>query len=152
MTGSLSDPSIRRVILNPWRYLRLFRGVPGAPARPAVPVDRHAELERELEPVFTSLAAAQKDGDDIVAQAKAQAERRRSDAAQKALRIVEDARARADEARTRTASAEIDAARATAEGVIKQGRAEAESIDAVVRERLAATIDDLIARAAGKVS
>src|SRR4051794_11213301 len=86
--------------------LERFRpvGSPGAAAPAGVPVDRVAELSRELQPVFDELAEVQQRCAELRAAAAAEAGARRDRAAAQARAIVAAARLDAEAQRADAAA------------------------------------------------
>lgn len=80
-------------------------GAPGAAAPAGVPVDRRAERERELRPVFDELAATEVEARRIRGAATADASARTAAAAESARALVAAARRDAEVGRAESAAA-----------------------------------------------
>jgi hypothetical protein len=89
-------------------------GAPGAAAPAGVPVDRVAELDRELQPIFDALAATELEAVRIRTTAAAEARRRTAAAEEEARAIVDAARRDAEVRRAEAAAA-----------ILRQGEREA---------------------------
>jgi vacuolar-type H+-ATPase subunit H len=128
--------------------LRRFRlhNVPGAPAATGVPVDRTAELDSELEPVFSALEGAQRHAADLVEAATRAAASRRSDAVEKGRRLVAEAHARTGPARAEAASALLARADGERTRLLAAARMEVERIGLVTGERSPALVDEVVRR------
>jgi hypothetical protein len=124
--------------------LQRFRpvGTPGAAAPAGVPVDRVAELSRELQPVFDALADVQEEAGRIRAIATAEARARLTAAEQQAAVLVDAARRDAGAARAEVAA---EGAR-RAEAVAAAALATAEHDAAAVTARAAARYAELTER------
>lgn len=128
-------------------FLRQFRGgVPGAPTPAGVPVDRRAELERELTPVLSRLDGAQSEADAIVAAARAEADARRARANAMAIQIVAAARGAAAVEQQRTTEARLAGADAERVTLLDAAQAEAERIDRAAQDRVPSLVTELAAR------
>jgi hypothetical protein len=128
-------------------FLRRFRGgVPGAPLPAGVPVDRRAELEAELAPVFELLEATQREAVATVAAARTEAERRRAAAREAAAQL--GAQTQRDAEAERSAAAANRRASAGVEGraLVDAAAAEVARIDRVAGERAPAMIERLVDR------
>ena len=129
------------------RFLSRFRGgVPGAPLRAGVPLDRRAELEAELAVVFDLLEAPQREAAAIVSEAQAEAARRRSRAAEEAAQLI--AQADHDAGAEQSAAAASLSAKAEIEGrsFAAAAQTEADRIERTARERAPAVIEQLAGR------
>ena len=118
-------------------FLRRFRG--GG-------VDGRAELEAELAVGFDLLEEPQREADALVAQAKAEAERRRSSAAEQAAQLVAQAHADAPAEQSKAAAVRLARAEVERGPLLEAARAEAARIDQVARERLPALIAEIVNR------
>ena len=123
-----------------------FHGVPGAPAPAGVPVDRTAEIEAELAPVFSLLEAAQHRATELVEGATADAARRRAEAAEQARFILAQARTEAEAARIESATVRLTQAQREARAFADQARLEAERIARVSSERTPELVEEVVRR------
>ncbi|HXY27566.1 MAG TPA: hypothetical protein VEH82_04735 [Acidimicrobiales bacterium] len=123
-----------------------FHGVPGAPALVPVPVDRTAELEAELTPVFAALAEVQGVAAATVDTAEREARARRAAAAEEARRIVAEARGRVIAARDEAAAARQAEAEAESRRVLAAGEAEAERVGRLSAARVDALAELVVTR------
>jgi len=121
-----------------------FHGVPGAPAAAAVPIDRGAELEAELAPIFSALEATELAAAEVVAAARRAAAKRRSDASEEARQLVQAARAGASAARAGAAATGLQVAAAERSRVLAAGLAEAERVGRVASGRTPALVDEVV--------
>lgn len=112
------------------RFLRRFAAVapPGPAGRAGVPVDRRAAIERELAPVFASLAGAQAAAEDLRATARAGAERLLADSARQAGEELAAARVRAAALRQLAFEERMAAGRAERAALLAGARDEADRI------------------------
>jgi vacuolar-type H+-ATPase subunit H len=122
-----------------------FHGVPGAPSSVAVPADRPAELERELAPVFAALDDAEAAARAILDRALREADRRRAEATDAAMRAVAEANASAAAARSESATATLEVAETTRTRLLEAARAEAERIADQSAERAPALVEKVVA-------
>jgi vacuolar-type H+-ATPase subunit H len=106
-----------------------------------MPVDRRADLEAELSPVFAQLAAAQRAADDLLAHARTDAQQRVSAAGAQAGGLIESALATADVERTRAAQERIAQAGAARDALLAAARSEAARIDRAAQERVPAVVE-----------
>ena len=123
-----------------------FHGVPGAPAPAGVPVDRTAEIEAELTPVFALLEAAQFRATALVEEAMAETAHRRAAAAEQALAILVEARSQADAARAESAAVRLAQAERQRRAFAEGARHEVERIARVSAERTPELVEELVRR------
>ena len=123
-----------------------FHGVPGAPAPAGVPVDRTAEIEAELAPVFSLLEAAQHRATELDEGATADAARRRGEAAEHVRHILAQARTEADAARMESATVRLAQAQREARELAERARLEAERIARVSAERTPGLVEEVVRR------
>jgi len=123
-----------------------FHGVPGAPIATGVPVDRAAEIEAELIPVFLLLEAAQFRATELVEEATVETARRRAAAAEQARRILVQARSQADAARAESAAVRLAQAEGQRWTLAEGARHEAERIARVSAERAPELVEELVRR------
>ena len=123
-----------------------FHGVPGAPAPAGVPVDRSAEIEAELSPVFSLLEAAQIRATALVEEATAETARRRAAGAEQARRILVQARSEADAARAESAAVRLAQAEGRRRALAVGARHETERIARVSAERAPELVEELVRR------
>lgn len=121
-----------------------FHGVPGAPVAAGVPVDRGAQFEAELAPVFSALEDAQHHAEDLVAAATREAARLRADAAERGHRLVTDARAHASGARSDAAQAVLTRADGERMALLAAARTEVDRIDLVAAERTPTVVEHVV--------
>jgi flagellar biosynthesis/type III secretory pathway protein FliH len=126
-------------------FLLRFRavGVPGAAGAPAVPGEA---LDAELAPVFALFEASERAADVIDAQTRKQTEASQAAAAEQTARIVGDARAKAGSEQAAEAAAWFARADATCAELRAKAAAEVARIDAVMPQRLAPLVAELVAR------
>jgi hypothetical protein len=125
-------------------------GVPGALAG-AVPADREAGRDAELEPVFGALDGAEAEARGIRARAAEQAEAIRAEGARRAEAIVREAVARApDECEQAARRTRLDTDEYCAT-VIERSRTRAESVRSRAEPRLRALVDRIVAEAAARL-
>lgn len=128
-------------------FLRHFRGgVPGAPSVAGVPVDRRAELERELAPVFAALDDAQRDAGRIVADARDAAAAARARAEAGAAGIVAQARAGQSAEQQTAAATRMAATRTACAAIAAAADADAERIRRAAAAQTPALIDAIVAQ------
>lgn len=116
---------------------------PGAPGRRGVPVDRAAERESELAPLFAVLAETEQAAADVRRRAVAEADRVRRDAQRHAETLVADARTRVEAVRAgarANAMASVDRER-------EQARLATRHVTEQRRRRAAEKTPALVARA-----
>lgn len=126
--------------------LRRFKpaGAPGAAIGAAVPADRTAEHDAELQPLFASLQDAEAEAQAIRARAAAEATDIRQEARLRAESIVEEAAERATleqekaERQARTAAERCSAA------LIEQARTRAESLRVHAQPRVQEYVDRFV--------
>jgi len=123
-----------------------FHGVPGTPALVPVPVDRTAEVETELTPVFAALTEVQRVAAATVDTAEREARARRAAAAEEAQRIVAEARGGVVAARDDAAAARLAEAEAERRGVLAAGETEAERVGRLSGARVDALAELVVAR------
>ena len=126
--------------------LRRFRihGVPGAPVAAGVPVDRGAQFEAELTPVFSALEEAQHDAEDLVGAATREAARLRADAAERGHRLVAAARGDAASARSEGAQSVLTQAERECIALLAAAATEVDRISRVAAERTPAVVDHVV--------
>ena len=117
-------------------------GAPGPAAPAGVPVDRVAELDRELQPVFDVLAATEDEALRIRATAAAEARRRAAAAAEQAQAIVDAARRDAEVRRAEAAAAVLHQGELEAAASRSAAEREAAELTARAQHRL----PDLVAQ------
>jgi hypothetical protein len=124
--------------------LERFRpvGAPGAAAPAGVPVDRVAELSRELQPVFDELLEVQERCAELRAAAEVEARRRRDRGAEEARTIVAAARLDAEAQRADAAGRVREEAERESAATVAAAEREA----AEIRRRVAERLDDHVAR------
>jgi hypothetical protein len=122
-----------------------FRPVatPGAPGRRGVPVDRVAERESELAPLFAFLVETERAAAEIRQRAVAEADRVRCDARLRAEALVAEARVRVEALRSDAAAH----ARASADEERARARLAARTVTVELSDRAAERLPDLVARA-----
>jgi flagellar biosynthesis/type III secretory pathway protein FliH len=118
-------------------------GVPGAAGAPAVPGEA---LDAELAPVFALFEASERAADAIDADARERTEASRAQAAEQTGQIVGDARVKSGDEQAAEAAAWFARADATCAELRANAAAEVARIDAVVPQRLAPLVDELVAR------
>ncbi len=118
-------------------------GVPGAAGAPAVPGDA---LDAELAPVFALFEASERAADEIDADTRRRTESARAEAVERSGRIVGDARANASAEQSTAAAAWFARADVTCAELRATSAAEVARIDAVVPQRLAPLVAELVAR------
>jgi len=123
-----------------------FHGVPGAPVAAGVPVDRGAQFEAELTPVFSALEDAQHHAEDVVGAATREAARLRADAAERGHRLLADARAGAGAAHSEGAESVLARADVERMSLLAAAGAEADRISRVAAERTPAVVDHVVDR------
>jgi vacuolar-type H+-ATPase subunit H len=125
-------------------FLRRFRsGVPGAPLAAAMPVDRRADLEAELAPVFAQLAQPQREADAVLSRARSEAQQRVTDATAHAGALVERALETADAERTNASAGRIAQTRRAHDALLDAARTEAARIDRAAGERVPAAVAEI---------
>lgn len=124
-----------------------FHGVPGPPVATPVPIDRRAELERELEPVFAALESAQHQAADILGAAAGDAVDRRAHAAAERYRLIGEAGARSDAARTEAAAELLTRSKEERSAMLAAAHTEADRIERHAAQR----IPDLVERVVREV-
>ena len=119
-------------------FLERFRpsGTPGAAAAAGVPADRVAERSAELGPVLAALDDTQDEARRIVAAARSEADRRRSEGAQRARAVLATARSQAEAERAEAASLVRRQAEAEAAAVERAAARDAEALRARAEARL----------------
>ena len=123
-----------------------FHGVPGAPAPAGVPVDRTAEIEAELTPVFSLLEAAQFRATALVEEATAETAHRRAAADEQARAILAEARSQADAARAESAAVRLAQAEGQRRALAEGARHEVERIARVCADRTPELVEELVRR------
>ncbi len=123
-----------------------FHGVPGAPVTFAVPANRSAELDAELQPVLALLDDDQKRVEDLLARAKRDADRRRASAIEQASRIVADARALQDSTRAEAATEVLTRAALERAALLAAAEREVDRVERAAAERTPALVDDVVRR------
>jgi flagellar biosynthesis/type III secretory pathway protein FliH len=118
-------------------------GVPGAAGAPAVPGEA---LDAELAPVFALFEESERAADAIDAETRRQTEAARAEAAELTGRIVADAHANAGDEQAAEAAAWFARADATCADLRTKAAAEVARIDALVPQRLAPLVAELVAR------
>jgi flagellar biosynthesis/type III secretory pathway protein FliH len=118
-------------------------GVPGAAGAPAVPSDA---LDAELAPVFALFEASERAADAIDADTRRRTEASRAQAAEQTGRIVGDAHVQSRDEQAAEAATWFARADATCAELRAQAAAEVARIDAVVPQRLAPLVAELVAR------
>jgi vacuolar-type H+-ATPase subunit H len=127
--------------------LRQFRGgVPGAAVPAGVPVDRRTELESELAPVLALLEPSKHEVERIVADARAEAERRRSVATERALQIIAQARGVVPGEQRRATDAQLAGSAAERRALMDTAQKEADRIDQRARDCVPALVKELTVR------
>jgi len=118
-------------------------GVPGAAGAPAVPAEA---LDAELAPVFALFEASERAADAIDADTRERTAASRAQAAVQTGQIVGDARVKSSDEQATESAAWFARADATCAGVRANAAAEVARIDAVVPQRLAPLVAELVAR------
>ncbi len=118
-------------------------GVPGAAGAPAVPGEA---LDAELAPVFALFEASERAADAIDADTRRRTEASRAESAEQSGRIVENARANSGAEQSAEAATWFARADATCADLRTKAAAEVARIDAVVPQRLAPLVAELVAR------
>jgi flagellar biosynthesis/type III secretory pathway protein FliH len=118
-------------------------GVPGAAGAPAVPGEA---LDAELAPVFALFEASERAADAIDTDTRRRTEATRSEADEQTGRLVGDARANSGDEQAAEAAAWFARADATCADLRAKAAAEVARIDAVVPQRLAPLVAELVAR------
>ena len=128
--------------------LRRFRihGVPGAPVAFGVPTDRAAELDSELQAVFSALQDDQRKAVALLAQADLEAARIRSVGTEQARQAIEASHARAATARETVASRIRDEASSKCAATLDAARSEADRIERIAAERLPPLVAEIVRR------
>jgi hypothetical protein len=124
-----------------------FHGVPGAPATAAVPVDRGAELEAELAPVFSALEGAEARAAEIVAVATDEADRERTAAARQGQQVLVGARGRAGVVRAAAAASRLAQAETERARILQAAADEARRVEQLARERTPSLAEEVARRA-----
>lgn len=119
-------------------FLDRFRpaAAPGAPSRRGVPVDRAAEREAELAPVFTLLAETEGEADRIRQRASDEAERLRREARVRAEAVAARAEILVEAARAESAARASAAAGEQREWALRAAEEVAEQVRVRAAERL----------------
>jgi hypothetical protein len=119
-------------------FLERFRpsGTPGAAAAAGVPADRVAERSAELGPVLAELDDTQEEARRIVAAARLEADRRRTEGAQRARSVLAAARSQAEAERAEAASLVRRQAEEEAAAVERAAVRDAEELGARTEARL----------------
>lgn len=128
------------------RYLRRFRRLvspPGRPATAGAPSDREVGLRDELGDVFAAVDAVQGEAEQLLEDARREAEHRRAEAGDRAARIVAEAREDAERERTEAARAWRD----RVERDLSDARQEADRQVTEVRTRTDERIEGVVDRA-----
>ncbi len=131
------------------QILRRFRfhGVPGAPAAFAVPADRAAELEKELQPVLSLLDATQRRAAVLVRRAEREADRQRASGLEQARGVVTEARTRARSARAETSAALLSRSATEHMTLLNNAKLEVDRIERLAAERRPALVKRVVGRA-----
>jgi len=111
-----------------------------------VPVDRSAEIEAELSPIFSLLEAVQWRAAELVEEATAETARRRAAAAERARRILVQARSEADAARAESAAVRLAQAEGQRRALADGARHETERIARVSAKRAPELVEELVRR------
>ncbi len=133
-----------------WRdFLERFRpaGTPGAAAQGGVPADRIADTAAELEPVFMMLDDAQAEAARIRRCAVEHADAIRQDAGRQAAEIVAEARAQAEVARAEAAARSRALAVTESTGMAVERHRELEELRARAAARMPDYTDRVVAAA-----
>jgi len=117
--------------------------VPGAAGAPAVPSDA---LDAELAPVFALFEASERAADAIDADTRRRTEAARAQAAEQTGRIVGDAHVQSRGEQAAEAATWFARADATCAELRAQATAEVARIDAVVPQRIAPLVVEIVAR------
>lgn len=123
-----------------------IHGVPGAAGAAGVPVDRVAEVEEELAPIFELLEEAGRRAGQLVAEGERDAALARARASDEARRLVAEARAQVEAQRAEAAASTLARAADERRVVLAEGRAEAERVSRVVLERMSSVRAELVRR------
>ena len=129
-------------------FVRRWRpaAAPGAAAPAGVPADRGAELMAELAPVLEGLQDAEREAAWLMEAARVEENARRARAGVRSEEILADARQEAEVARSAAAAAALDVASAEQAAARVAARQEAERIEAIARERLPAVLEQVLAQ------
>lgn len=127
-------------------FLARFRpaGAPG-PAAGAVPADRRAELEAELQQVFALLTGPEAERRTLIDEADRAARRIREEAAESAALLVERARVDAGAIRAEAAAEVRAAVRGEHDALLAEARREADEIGRTADERLPGLVAEAVA-------
>jgi hypothetical protein len=123
-----------------------FHGVPGAPVAFGVPVDRSAELELELQPVFSLLDVDQHRATDLLKSAEVEAAHSRTIAVEQGRQLLADARVLAGAARTEVAEALLADAENERSRLIAAAQLEAARIERTATERTPILVNVVVRR------
>lgn len=120
-------------------------GVAGAPAGAAVPADRTADRDAELEPVFAALHDAQTQVREILARAARAAEAIRADGERQAQQLLRDARGRAPFERENAARQTRIETDAYCAAVLDRSSIHAESVRRLAQPSVSDLVDQTVA-------
>lgn len=118
-------------------------GVPGAAGAPAVPGEA---LDAELAPVFALFEASEREADAIDEEAGKQVEASQADASARISALVGEAHAKSSDEQAAEAAVWFARADATCADLHAKAAAEVSRIDAVVPQRLAPLITEVVGR------
>jgi len=124
-------------------------GAPGGAAPAGVPVDRSAAVAAELTAVFAQLADTEREAERIRAEGRAEAERVRQAAAQRAAAVVADAHQRAEAERAAAAADRQRAALEEEQRILAEATAEGQRVRVVSEQRMPQYVDRVVAVARG---
>ncbi|HZP51330.1 hypothetical protein [Actinocrinis sp.] len=130
--------------------LRRFKpaGAPGAAIGAAVPADRTAEHDAELQPLFASLEDAEAEAHQLRARAAAEAADIRQEARRRAESIVEEAAERATLEQEKAERQARTAAEQSSAALLDQARSHAESLRVHAEPRVQEYVDRFVGEVA----
>jgi uncharacterized membrane protein YqiK len=123
-----------------------IHGVPGAPGSAGVPADRVAEVTAELEPIFELLEETQRRVEQVVARGEREAARSRARGSDEAKTVVADARAQAEAQRAEAAATTLERSADERRTILAEARAEVGRVDRVIVERMPSVRAELVRR------
>lgn len=128
-------------------FLMRFRlvGSPGRAAPMGVPADRSADLSAELVPVLSHLEQAETEAQRIREEAAQQVEQNRRATADKAKKIVRQARIRAREVRAESAAQASGLAKSEAARCLAESEREAVLLQRRAQQRMAFLVNSVVA-------
>lgn len=137
-----------RDLLERWRP----SATPGAPSLAGVPADRVAERGAELEPLWARLAGVQAEVDQICAEARAEADRRRDAAAEQARSLIAQAQRSCAAERASAAATARAMGAESAQRIGDQALEEARAVAARSHDREPAVVAEIVALARQEIA